>query len=125
VIFRPFYYYDLGCASYLLGCGTVGTCAGVDPRADDVDSYVAFAEAKKMRIAQVIDTHVHADHRSGGVTLATRGSQWKTVEHDGIRAPLEPDALDGSRGVHCGLGRRAGETCGDGANPGVEPRHAH
>ena len=45
VIFRPFYYYDLGCASYLLGCGTVGTCAVVDPRADDVDSYVAFAEA--------------------------------------------------------------------------------
>jgi hydroxyacylglutathione hydrolase len=70
VIFRPFYYYDLGCASYLLGCGTHGTCAVVDPRADDVDSYVAFAGAKKMRITQVIDTHVHADHRSGGVELA-------------------------------------------------------
>src|SRR5688572_1317706 len=70
VIFRPFYYYDLGCASYLLGCGTLGTCAVVDPRADDVDAYIAFARAKKMHITQVIDTHVHADHRSGGVELA-------------------------------------------------------
>jgi hypothetical protein len=37
MIFRPFYYYDLGCAAYLLGCGTLGTCAVVDPRADDID----------------------------------------------------------------------------------------
>jgi glyoxylase-like metal-dependent hydrolase (beta-lactamase superfamily II) len=70
MVFRPCYYDDLGCAAYLLGCGTVGTCAVVDPRADDVNSYVAFASAKKMQITQVIDTHVHADHRSGGVALA-------------------------------------------------------
>lgn len=70
MIFRPFYYGDLGCASYLLGCGTHGTCAVVDPRADDIESYVAFARDKKMQITQVIDTHVHADHRSGGVALA-------------------------------------------------------
>ena len=46
MIFRPFYYYDLGCASYLLGCGTLGQCAATDPRADDVDTYVAFARDK-------------------------------------------------------------------------------
>lgn len=91
VIFRPFYYYDLGCASYLLGCGTVGTCAVVDPRADDVDSYVAFAEAKKMRIAQVIDTHVHADHRSGGVTLATQiGAAYRLHESADVNVPFTP-----------------------------------
>jgi hydroxyacylglutathione hydrolase len=72
MIFRPFYYYDLGCAAYLLGCGTLGKCAVVDPRADDVDTYVAFADSKQMRITHVIDTHVHADHRSGGVELASR-----------------------------------------------------
>src|SRR5439155_24030999 len=26
MIFRPFYYDDLGCATYLLGCGTLGKC---------------------------------------------------------------------------------------------------
>ena len=64
MIFRPFYYHDIGCAAYVLGCGTLGVCAVVDPRADDVGGYEAFAASQKMRIAQVIDTHVHADHRS-------------------------------------------------------------
>src|SRR5919204_231376 len=32
--------------------------------------YAAFAESKGMRITHVIDTHVHADHRSGGRELA-------------------------------------------------------
>lgn len=70
MIFRPFYYFDLGCASYVLGCGSLGRCAVVDPRADDVQSYVTFAAAKSMRITHVVDTHIHADHRSGGPELA-------------------------------------------------------
>jgi len=72
MIFRPFYYYDKGCAAYLLGCGTVGKCAVVDPRADDLDAYISFAHSKRMQLTQVIDTHVHADHVSGGVALAER-----------------------------------------------------
>jgi glyoxylase-like metal-dependent hydrolase (beta-lactamase superfamily II) len=70
MIFRPFYYYDLGCAAYLLGCGTLGKCAVVDARTDDVQAYATFAASKGMRITHVIDTHVHADHRSGGRELA-------------------------------------------------------
>jgi hypothetical protein len=27
MIVRPFYYYDVGCAAYLFGCGTLGRCA--------------------------------------------------------------------------------------------------
>ena len=72
MIFRPYYYDDLGCAAYLLGCGTLGRSAVVDPRADDLDAYVAFAARKGMRITHAIDTHVHADHRSGGAELARR-----------------------------------------------------
>ncbi len=91
MIFRPFYYYDLGCASYLLGCGTVGRCAVVDPRADDVDTYIAFARDKKMQIAQVIDTHVHADHRSGGVALAkVTGAPYRLHESADVRVPFTP-----------------------------------
>lgn len=91
MIFRPFYYYDLGCASYLLGCGTLGICAAVDPRADDVVSYVEFATAKKMRIAQVIDTHVHADHRSGGVELARQtGAAYRLHESADVNLPFTP-----------------------------------
>jgi glyoxylase-like metal-dependent hydrolase (beta-lactamase superfamily II) len=91
MIFRPFYYYDLGCAAYLLGCGTLGKCAVVDPRADDVDTYVAFAESKKMRITHVIETHVHADHRSGGVELARRaGAAYCLHESADVSVPFMP-----------------------------------
>jgi hydroxyacylglutathione hydrolase len=74
MIFRPYYYFDLGCAAYLFGCGTLGRCAVVDARADDVDAYPAFAASKGMRITHVVDTHVHADHRSGGAELARKTS---------------------------------------------------
>ena len=91
MIFRPFYYDDLGCAAYLFGCGTLGTCAVVDPRADDVDAYVAFARARKMRISQVIDTHVHADHRSGGVELARQtGAAYRLHESADVDVPFRP-----------------------------------
>jgi hydroxyacylglutathione hydrolase len=70
MIFRPFYDFDTGCAAYLLGCGGGGKCAVVDAHLEDVEVYASFAEAKGMRITHVIDTHVHADHRSGGPELA-------------------------------------------------------
>ena len=70
MILRPYYYFDLGCAAYLFGCGTLGRCAVVDARLDDVEAYTTFAATKGMRITHVIDTHVHADHRSGGPELA-------------------------------------------------------
>ena len=72
MIFRPYYYFDLGCAAYLFGCGTLGKGTVVDARADDVDAYIAFAASKGLRLTHVIDTHVHADHRSGGRELARR-----------------------------------------------------
>ncbi|HEY3234747.1 MAG TPA: MBL fold metallo-hydrolase, partial [Polyangiaceae bacterium] len=69
-IFRPYYYFETGCAAYLFGCGTLGKCAVVDAHQEDIDAYIAFAQAKGMRITHVIDTHIHADHRSGGPELA-------------------------------------------------------
>ena len=91
MIFRPFYFYDLGCASYLLGCGTLGRCAVVDPRAEDIDAYVVFASTKNMQITQVIDTHVHADHRSGGVALAdATGAEYRLHESADVQVAFTP-----------------------------------
>jgi glyoxylase-like metal-dependent hydrolase (beta-lactamase superfamily II) len=42
----------------------------VDPQANDVDTYIQFAKAKGMEIKYVVDTHVQADHVSGGRRLA-------------------------------------------------------
>src|SRR5689334_13198726 len=91
MIFRPFYYDDLGCASYLLGCGGIGKCAVVDPRLGDEDRYIAFAGAKGMQITQVIDTHVHADHRSGGVALAKKvGAAYRLHEAADVQVLFTP-----------------------------------
>lgn len=91
MILRPFYYFDLGCAAYFFGCGTVGKCAVVDARADDVEAYAAFATAKNMRITHVIDTHIHADHRSGGRKLAQRvGADYCLHESADVKLPFTP-----------------------------------
>lgn len=59
-----------GCASYVFGCTSHGRLAVVDPRLDMVEDYVETAESAASRITEVIDTHVHADHRSGARRLA-------------------------------------------------------
>ena len=91
MIFRPFYHFESGCAGYVFGCGTVGKCAAVDIRAEDVDVASAFAASKNMRITHVIDTHVHADHRSGGPVLARQtGAAYCLHESAVVTGPFEP-----------------------------------
>ena len=91
MILRPYYYYDRGCAAYLLGCGTLSQCAVVDARADDVEAYAEFAANQGMRITHVIDTHVHADHRSGGRELASQtGAQYCLHESADVAIPFTP-----------------------------------
>jgi glyoxylase-like metal-dependent hydrolase (beta-lactamase superfamily II) len=91
MIFKPFYYFDTGCASYVFGCGTVGKCAVVDPQARDVDAYLQFAAGKRMSITHVIDTHVHADHRSGGLALARRANaRYCLHEAADVSVPFTP-----------------------------------
>lgn len=72
MIFSPFYSFATGCAAYVFGCGSRGIGAVVDPQAHEIESYLSFAASKGLQIAYVIDTHLHADHRSGGRALAER-----------------------------------------------------
>jgi len=58
-----------GCLGYLVGCAETGEAVVVDPTAD-TDEYEAAAEEANLTITGVIDTHVHADHISGGRQLA-------------------------------------------------------
>lgn len=44
----------------------------VDPQAIDADAYIEFAESKGMMITHLIDTHIQADHISGGRLLAAK-----------------------------------------------------
>jgi hydroxyacylglutathione hydrolase len=91
MIFKPFYYYETGCASYLFGCGSLGRCAVVDAHAHDLDAYQSFAQSKGMQITHVIDTHVHADHCSGGRELAQKvGAMYGLHASADVGFPFEP-----------------------------------
>ncbi|MEW6729948.1 MAG: MBL fold metallo-hydrolase [Acidobacteriota bacterium] len=74
MIFKPFYYFDTGCAAYIVGCAGMSRCAVIDPQARDIESYLEFAAVNNMRITHVIDTHIHADHKSGGRILAEQSA---------------------------------------------------
>jgi glyoxylase-like metal-dependent hydrolase (beta-lactamase superfamily II)/rhodanese-related sulfurtransferase len=56
-----------GCLSYVIRCGTEAVV--VDP-SRHVHEYEQFVEQLGARIVWVFDTHVHADHLSGGPELA-------------------------------------------------------
>ena len=62
----------LGClahASYLVG--SEGVAAVIDPQRD-VDLYLSAAQEKGLKIAHIIETHLHADFVSGHHELADR-----------------------------------------------------
>jgi hydroxyacylglutathione hydrolase len=69
MILRQFLHSDPVAISYLFGCGGRATCAVVDP-VGDIAPYLRVADNTGMRINFVIDTHIHADHRSSGRALA-------------------------------------------------------
>ncbi|MFC6768460.1 MBL fold metallo-hydrolase [Natrinema soli] len=58
-----------GCLGYVVGCAETGEALVVDPTAD-TDEYAVAAEEAGLTVIGVIDTHVHADHISGGRDLA-------------------------------------------------------
>lgn len=58
--------------AYLFGCGGKGHAIAVDVHAEDVVWFMEQAAQQAVSIDYVIDTHIHADHLSGGRELAQR-----------------------------------------------------
>jgi hydroxyacylglutathione hydrolase len=70
MILRHFLHTDpVVATSYLFGCGGKAAGAVVDPVAEP-DVYIRAASDAGLVIRYVVDTHVHADHRSTGRDLA-------------------------------------------------------
>lgn len=85
--------------SYLFGCAGHGIAIAVDVVAGDEDWFVAEAAAAGARIVRVVDTHVHADHYSGGPALARRtGATYHLHESNRARVAFDFAPLhDGQR----------------------------
>ena len=56
--------------SYFFGCGGKGKAVAVDVVAGDEQWFIDEAKKANVSINYVIDTHIHADHYSGGRALA-------------------------------------------------------
>jgi glyoxylase-like metal-dependent hydrolase (beta-lactamase superfamily II) len=58
------------CKTYMLGCERTRRAAVVDPLKENTGRYIAVAAYHGFRLDYLIDTHTHADHRSGTFDLA-------------------------------------------------------
>jgi len=79
--------------SYFLGCAGHGKAIAVDVVAGDEGWFVQQADAVSAKITHVIDTHVHADHYSGGRRLAEMtGARYCLHESDAgvVKFAFEP-----------------------------------
>ncbi len=84
---RQFVRDESGCASYLVGSTQAGACAVIDPQWA-VEPYLEAAAAKGLRITHVLETHLHADHVSGGRRVAEQtGAEIAIHESAGVVYP--------------------------------------
>lgn len=86
-----------GCLSYVLRSG--GEAMVVDP-SRRTEFYQSLVTGLRARITVVLDTHVHADHLSGGLALANAA---------GAKYLMPSDAGASSLGVRDGMILRVGE----------------
>src|SRR5436190_10696034 len=71
VIVKRFFEPLIAQNSYLIAGGAAGEAIVIDPNRD-VQPYIDAAEASKLRITHVTETHIHADFLSGARELAHR-----------------------------------------------------
>ena len=80
-----------GCLSYIVRSD--GQALVVDAtRYDEV--YQEFAEQNGFRVAAVADTHLHADHLSGGAALSSEaGAAYHLADEDALGSALHREAM--------------------------------
>ncbi|MEH7086871.1 MBL fold metallo-hydrolase [Neobacillus drentensis] len=89
-----------GCLSYLVASN--GEAALIDATRM-TDFYLAFAESISTKITHVFDTHLHADHISGGRTIAekTRATYWLPPK-DATEVTFDYQALEDGNDITIG-----------------------
>jgi len=80
--------------SYLFGCGSCHVAVAVDPVLGDEEWFIEEAKKQDVKITHVIDTHVHADHYSGGLALAGKaGALYCLHESNAGRVNFDFEAI--------------------------------
>lgn len=100
MFFKQFKVEGLGCYSYLIGCPKEGTACVVDPERH-VERYLDAAQEEGLKITDVFDTHLHADHITGSAELAARTGAVVHV-HPAVEADYPHEHL--TEGQHFSFG---------------------
>jgi glyoxylase-like metal-dependent hydrolase (beta-lactamase superfamily II) len=89
-----------GCLSYMIVSNSE---AAIIDSTRMTDIYLDFAEAQGAKITHVFDTHLHADHISGGRAIAekTNATYWLPPK-DAIEVTFEYQPLEGGNDVTIG-----------------------
>jgi sulfur dioxygenase len=85
------------CKTYVLGCESTRQAALIDPVRERVDRYLAFLAYHHYRLQLAIDTHTHADHRTG---------TWELRDLTGARSVMHERAPAPNIDVHVNEGDR-------------------
>lgn len=89
--------------SYFFGCGTLAKSVAVDVVAGDEPWFIEEARKANVKITHVIDTHVHADHISGGRKLAAMtGAVYCLHESDAGLVKFDFEPLRDSQVIEAG-----------------------
>lgn len=89
-----------GCLSYMVVSN--GEAAIVDTLRV-TDAYTEFANKHHVKITNTIDTHLHADHISGGKRLADQlGATYWLPEKDATEVTFSYEKLEEGRDIHVG-----------------------
>ena len=89
--------------SYLFGCIGHAKAIAVDVVAGDEAWFVEQADMMNVTIAYVVDTHIHADHLSGGRALAAKvGAPYCLHEDARASASFDFRALRDGEELDCG-----------------------
>lgn len=89
--------------SYFFGCGSCHVGVAVDPVLGDEQWFLDEAAKQDVKITHVIDTHVHADHFSGGRKLAElAGAKYCLHESNAGRVNFPFEALQDKQRIEVG-----------------------
>ena len=89
--------------SYFFGCGSCHVGVAVDPVLGDEQWFLDEAAKQDVKITHVFDTHVHADHYSGGRNLAElAGAKYCLHESNAGRVTYPFEALADTQRIEVG-----------------------
>ncbi|HET9078577.1 MAG TPA: MBL fold metallo-hydrolase [Acidimicrobiales bacterium] len=112
-----------GCLSYVIGIRGAGAVI-VDP-ARHYQAYLGLLDDASMELVAVVDTHLHADHLSGGPTLAAVTGAPYVLPSAELAGLGGLDGLSGPAGLSeaVGLSEAAGLSAADPETIELDPDH--